>query len=149
MSALFAFLHHVAAFTLVSAVVVEWVLMRDAPGPTSIRRLARADAFVGLSSTAIVVIGALRVLYFEKGAAFYMHSPGFMAKMVLFIAVALVSIYPTRHFIAWSRALKAGEAAAPSPSAIACVRRLLHLELAGVVLILFAAALMARGIGNW
>ena len=153
MPALFAFLHHVAAFVLVSAIVVQWLLMRDSPTPTSIGRLARADAFIGVAAVSIVVIGVLRVLYFEKGVAFYMHSPAFFAKMALFVAVALLSIGPTVRFIGWQRALKAGNAErnaiAPSATQVAMVRRLLHLELIGIVLILLCAALMARGVGNF
>ena len=123
MSALFAFLHHVAAFTLVSAIVVEWLLMRDEPTPLSIRRLARADAWVGMSAVAILVIGALRVTKFEKGVAFYLHSPGFYAKIGLFIVVSLLSIYPTVQFIRWNRTLREGRAITPEASTLATYAR--------------------------
>jgi len=43
MSSFFAFLHHVAAFALVAALVVEFVLIRDELSATTVRRLARAD----------------------------------------------------------------------------------------------------------
>jgi putative membrane protein len=79
------------------------------------------------------------VFYFEKGAAFYFQNGAFLAKMVLFVAVALLSIYPTLKFLAWRKGIDA--------SAVPTIRRLLHLELVGVVLILLCAALMARGIG--
>ena len=148
-SALFAFLHHLAAFTLVSTIVVEWLLMRGELTPLAVRRLARADAFVGASAGAILAIGALRVMYFEKGPAFYMHNAAFLAKMALFFGVALLSIYPTIQFIAWSRAVKAGRAVAPDGAKLARVRKLLHLELVGIVFILLFAALMARGIGSF
>ena len=117
--------------------------------PLTVRRLARADAFVGASATAILVVGALRVMYFEKGAAFYMHNAAFFAKMALFLVVALMSIYPTIRFIAWSRAAKAGGPIDPLASQVALVRKLLHLELIGVVLIVACAAMMARGIGSF
>ncbi len=147
-SAFFAFVHHVAAFALVAAVTVQWLLMRDAPTPLSVRRLGRADAIIGAAAITLVVVGTLRVLYFEKGAAFYLHSAGFLAKMALFIGVAVLSIVPTRQFIAWKRALAAGQAIDGSGSAVTTVRRLLHVELVGVVAILLCAALMARGVGH-
>lgn len=134
-----AFLHHVAAFTLVAAIVVEFVVIRDELTPRTARRLARADLVLGLSAGVLLVVGLLRVFYFEKGAAFYLQNGAFIAKMVLFVAVALLSIYPTVKFLAWRKGI--------DPAAAPAIRRILHLELVGVVLIMLCAALMARGIG--
>jgi putative membrane protein len=138
MSAFMAFLHHVAAFTLVAAIVVEFVVIRDELNMRSALRLARADLVVGVSAGVLLVVGLLRVFYFEKGAAFYLHNGAFVAKMVLFGAVALLSVYPTLKFLAWRKGIDA--------AAVPAIRRILHLELVGVVLILLFAALMARGI---
>jgi putative membrane protein len=139
MSAFMAFLHHVAAFALVAALVVEFVVIRDELNVRTARRLARADLVVGLSAGVLLVVGLLRVFYFEKGAAFYFQNGAFIAKMVLFVAVALLSIYPTLKFLAWRKGIDA--------ASVPRIRRILHLELMGVVLILLCAALMARGIG--
>jgi putative membrane protein len=136
-----AFLHHVAAFTLVGALVVEFVLVRDPLTPALARRLARADMILGMSATVLAVVGLLRVFYFEKGAAFYFHNAAFIAKLALFIAVALASIYPTVKFLRWRKAL--------DPAAMPAIRRVVHLELVGIVLILLCAALMARGLGQF
>ena len=141
MNAFMAFLHHVAAFTLVAALVVEFVLLRDPLTPALARRLARADMILGMSATVLAVVGLLRVFYFEKGAAFYFHNAAFIAKLALFIAVALASIYPTVKFLRWKKAL--------DPAAMPAIRRVVHLELVGIVLILLCAALMARGIGHF
>ena len=141
MSALFAFLHHVAAFALVAGIVVEFVLIRQELSPVAARRLAFADMVVGLSAGVLLVVGLLRVFYFEKGAAFYFGNAAFIAKMALFVAVALLSIYPTVKFLSWRKK-------APDAASVPAIRRVLHLELIGVVLILLFAALMARGIGS-
>lgn len=138
MAAFLAFLHHLAASALVAGIAVEFVLIRDAN--TNARRLALTDMVVGISAGVLLVVGVLRVMYFEKGAAFYMNNAAFIAKMALFGAVALLSIYPTVKFLSWRRK-------APDAASVAAIRRVLHLELAGVVLILLCAALMARGIG--
>jgi putative membrane protein len=139
---LFAFLHHVAAFTRVSAIAVEFVLMRGEIDARTVRRLGIADMVVGISAGVLVTVGLLRVFYFEKGASFYWHNVSFIAKFALFIAVALLSIYPTVKFIAWRKGVV-------DPASVATVRRILHWELIGVVLILLFAALMARGIGYY
>lgn len=142
MNVLFAFLHHLAAFTLVSAIAVEFVLMRGEIDARTVRRLGIADMVMGISAGVLVTVGLLRVFYFEKGASFYWHNVSFIAKFALFLVVALLSIYPTVKFIAWRKGTV-------DPASAATVRRILHWELAGVVLILLFAALMARGIGYY
>jgi len=136
MSAMMAFLHHAAAFALVTGIAVEFVLIRQELNAALARRLALADMVVGLSAGALLVVGLLRVFYFEKGAAFYFHNAAFVAKLALFVLVALLSIYPTVKFMAWRKN--------PDPAGVPAVRRILHLELVGVVLILLCAALITR-----
>ena len=63
------------------------------------RRLPIVDAVLGVSAGFLVVIGMLRVFFFEKGAAYYFHSHAFMTKLSIFIAVALLSIIPTIEFL--------------------------------------------------
>ena len=145
MSTLFAFLHHVAAFTLVSAVAIEFVLIRQELNASTARRLLATDAVLGISAGALFVIGLLRVFYFEKGAAYYFSSHAFMAKFSIFIVIGLLSVVPTVEFLSWRKALKAGQAPAPRPEKITLIRKLLHGELIGIVIILLCAAVMARG----
>jgi putative membrane protein len=47
--------------------------------------------------------GAARVVWFGKGAAFYLHNPVFYIKLALFAAVGLMSIPPTLQFLRWLR----------------------------------------------
>lgn len=143
MSALFAFVHHVAAFALVAALVVEFVLMRDELTAKTARRLRLADMVLGISAGGVLVVGLLRVFYFEKGAAFYFHSVTFIAKLALFVLIALLSIYPTVKFLSWQK----GEAPSVDQGTVRTIRTLIHLELIGIVLLLLFAALMARGVG--
>jgi putative membrane protein len=150
MSTLFAFLHHLAAFTLVGALAVEFVLVGmiergAALSPASARRLAVADAVLGAAAGILLVVGLLRVFFFEKGADYYFHNPAFLTKFSLFILVALLSIIPTREFLAWRRALRAGQAAELDARRLSRVRLIIHGELGAVVVILLCAAIMARG----
>jgi len=145
MSTLFAFLHHLAAFTLVSAIAVEFVLIRQELTASSARKLLAADAVLGVAAGLLFVIGLLRVLYFEKGAAYYFSSHAFMAKFAVFIAIGLLSIIPTVEFLSWRKALRAGQTPQPSDGKITLIRKILHGELIAVVIILLCAAIMARG----
>jgi putative membrane protein len=147
LSALFAFLHHLGAFALVAALAVELALLRGELTLERARQLRIADAVYGASAGFVLAIGLLRVFYFEKGASYYFHSVPFLAKLSLFVIVALLSIRPTVEFASWKKPLKEGRAPAVSESRIRTLRRLVHWEAAGVVFILLAAALMARGVG--
>lgn len=145
MSTLFAFLHHLCAFTLVSAVAIEFTLIRGELTLSSARRLQATDLVLGISSGALLVIGLLRVLFFEKGSDYYLHSYAFIAKFSVFIAIGLLSIVPTREFLSWRRALRAGQVPAVSAARLEFIRKILHGELLAIVIILLCAAIMARG----
>ncbi|MDA1117028.1 MAG: DUF2214 family protein [Proteobacteria bacterium] len=147
MISLFAFLHHVAAFALVATLVVEFVLIRGELDARSARRLQLTDLVFGLSSGVVLLVGLLRVFQFEKGAAYYFHSAPFLAKLVLFAAVGLLSIIPTREFLSWRNGLKQGHAPVLSAEKRRRLLAVMHWELVGVVLILLCAALIARGVG--
>lgn len=141
----FAFLHHLAVFILFAALVVEFVLLQDELTLSSARKIRFADMAYGIAAGSVIVIGLLRVFYFEKGAAYYLNSVPFWIKMAAFLSVGVMSILPTMEFLSWSKPLKAGQAPSLTPQKIRSIRRLIHLELAGVVVILLAAALMAKG----
>jgi putative membrane protein len=146
-AALFAFLHHMAAFTLFAALVVQFVLIRDALTVESARKIQRADMILGISAGVVLVAGLARVFHLEKGAYYYFHTWTFIAKLSLFVILALISIIPTMEFLRWRPAVKAGQVPAVSPEKIKSIRSIIHYEMAGVVLILLFAALMAKGIG--
>jgi putative membrane protein len=148
-AAFFAFLHHVAAFALVGAVAVEFVLIRGELSVASARRLQATDAVLGAAALLVLVVGLLRVFLFEKGAGYYFHSVPFLVKLGVFIVLLLASISPTIEFLSWKAALKRGAVPAVAPAKLRTLRRILHWELAGVVVILLCAALMARGVGHF
>ena len=130
MSTLLAFLHHLAAFTLVAALFCQNVLFPD-------RRVRKIDALYGASAGVLLVIGLARVFFFDKGAAYYFGNLFFLAKLATFIAVGLLSIYPTVMF------RRASLTEVQSRRILVALR----LQLAGVAAILLFAALMAKGIG--
>jgi putative membrane protein len=145
MTVFFAFLHHVAAFTLVAAVAIEFVLLRGELTLWAARRLQATDAILGAAATVLLVVGLARVFWFEKGAAYYFHSHAFLTKFALFIVVGLLSIVPTLDFLSWRKATKAGETPVVAAPKLKRVRMVLHIELAAIVLILLCAAIMAKG----
>ena len=146
-SAVMAFLHHLAAFTLVSALAVEVAMFKPPLSAAQARRLQLADLIFGLSAAAVLVIGGLRVAYFEKTAAYYLHDVYFLTKLAAFLLAALLSVYPTITFLSWNAPLRAGAAPEVSAGRTRRVRLCLMLELTAILVILACAALMARGFG--
>jgi putative membrane protein len=145
MTTLFAFLHHLAAFTLVSTVAIEFTLIRQDLTLSSARRLQVTDLMLGIAAGALLIIGLLRVFFFEKGASYYFHSHAFLMKFSLFIIIGLLSIIPTMEFLSWRGALKAGQVPVIEARKKRLVTGVIHGELLAIVIILLCAAIMARG----
>jgi putative membrane protein len=146
-SALMAFLHHVAAFTVVAALAVEVALFKPPLSLTQAQRLVRTDTIFGASAAILLAVGMTRVWYFEKGPAYYWHDAFFLIKFGAFLVAALISVYPTVTFLSWNRGLKAGVAPEIPAGRTRSVRLCLMLELTAILVILLCAALMARGFG--
>jgi putative membrane protein len=120
---------------------------RALKGPLDERGVARvlaADNVWGLAALLWIASGLLRAFAgLEKGAAFYLSSRLFWAKMALFLAVLLLEVWPMVTFIRWRVARGRGQA--PDTGGARRLYTLNHLELALVVVIVFVAAFMARG----
>ena len=145
MSTLFAFLHHLAAFTLVAALAVEFTLIRQELTLWSARRLQVTDMVLGIAAGFLLIVGLCRVFFFEKGSDYYFHSHAFLAKFSIFILVGLLSIIPTVEFLSWNKPLRDGQVPDVSTRKLRLVAAVIHGELFAIVLILLCAAIMARG----
>jgi putative membrane protein len=145
MSTLFAFLHHLSAFTLVAALAVEFILIRQELTLASARRLQITDLVLGIAAGLLLAIGLSRVFFFEKGASYYWHSHAFLVKFGLFVIVSLSSIIPTVEFLSWRSAIQAGQVPVVEASRRRRVTVIIHAELFAIVIILLCAAIMARG----
>jgi putative membrane protein len=146
-NSLMATLHHIAAFAVAATLVYEFVAFRRNLTVEEARRILKVDTAYGISASLLVVVGLLRVFFFEKGSAFYLNNHMYWTKMGLFILVGLLSIYPTVRFLKWRTPLNENRAPEISDDEFKKIRRLLHLELGGIGLILVVAPMMARGIG--
>ena len=146
-TAFVAFLHHLRAFTLVACVVYEFIAYRRGLTVEEARRIQRADLTYGISAGLLLIVGLLRVFLFEKGMNFYINNLFFWVKMAAFVLVGLMSIDPTVRYLRWNKALGENRAPEINDREFKQTRLLLSLEVAGLAVILFAAAWMARGIG--
>jgi putative membrane protein len=147
MAAFFAFLHHVSAFLLFAALMLELVLIRMTLTVESARKILLADMIYGISAGVLLLVGLGRVFHFEKGAVYYFHTWTFITKLGLFILIGLLSIIPTREFLRWRDSVKTGQVPIVAPEKLKSIATIIHIELTAVVVILLMAALMAKGIG--
>jgi putative membrane protein len=145
-AAILSALHLLALAIGLPAVVLRARALRDAPDPAAVRRALDADTAWGIAAVLWLLTGPARVFGpFEKGAAFYLSSPLFYAKIGLFLAVFVIEIAPMATLIRWRMALGRGES--PDLGAAPLFATLSWIEAALVVTIVFVAAFMARGFG--
>ncbi len=143
-SAFFSFLHFVAVFGLVGVLAVEWATLGKSPTYREARRLQLSDRWYGIFAVLLLVVGLLRVFYFEKGSAYYFGNLFFHVKIGFFIIVGLLSIYPTVRFLKWRAWTHEGKAPVVPVAEYKALREVIRLELLLVLLIALCAALMAR-----
>jgi putative membrane protein len=147
MSAVVAFLHHIAFVAIMLTLAIEMVLLKQPMTLDNAKKILRFDAIYGMSACLILLVGVLRIMAFEKGLAYYLYSGPFHAKMGLFILLGLISIYPTMVFLKWRQPLKHGIVPSIDPALSRRLRILIHVELTLLALMILNAALMAKGIG--
>src|SRR5947207_14415933 len=92
-SALMAFLHHLAAFSLFAALAVEVALFKPPLSVLQARRLQRTALIFGIAAGVVLVLGMLRVAFFEEGPGYYWRDAFLLIKLGAFIDVALIAIY--------------------------------------------------------
>lgn len=143
-----AWLHFVFAFILVGALCAELFILRLPVDAQVARRLLRVDLFYGVSAILIILAGVARVLWGAKGWDYYNAQPFFWAKMLVLGAIGLISIFPTRAFIRWTKGFNADPQYVVAEAQIKSLRRYVMIEVHLIALLLLFASFMARGIGG-
>ena len=146
-----AALHLIALGLGLGAVLTRGTALRDALTPGSLRRAFRSDALWGIAFMIWLVTGLWRLFgETEKSVAYYMTNHVFFAKMGFLVIILALEIWPMITLIRWRIAIRRGEPA-ETVANVAAARRIAiisHVEATLVVLMVFAAAAMARGYGT-
>ncbi|MDB6063014.1 MAG: hypothetical protein JWM78_3117 [Verrucomicrobiaceae bacterium] len=145
-SAIFAFLHFSAVFGIFAIVFFERLTFSKALSFIEAKRIQVCDRWYGLCAVFVLMVGFLRIAYFEKGLTFYTTNTFFYAKITLFIIIGLLSTYPTVRFIKWSPALRQGIAPTVSAKAYKIISLILRTQLILLFAIVLCASFMARGV---
>lgn len=145
-SAVVSSLHVLALAIGLPAVFLRGRALKGPLDAAGLRRLLAADNVWALAAVLWIVTGLLRAFGgLEKGTEFYLRSPLFWTKMALFLVVVLLETGPMVTFIRWRSQLGRGLTVDTSPAR--ALYTLNHIELAIVVVMVFVASLMARGVG--
>ena len=103
-----------------------------------------ADNLWGLAAFLWLATGLLRVFAgLDKPTGYYLHAHVFYAKMGLFLVVVLLELRPMITLIRWRGALRRGVAV--DTTAAPALARISQIQVALVVMIVFAATALARG----
>ncbi len=118
---------------------------RALAAPVNVAAVLRADNFWGLAALMWIGSGLARAFGgLEKGTAWYLHNNLFQLKMGLYVAAAVLELWPMYVFILWRVAEKRGQ---PIDIRHAPRLRLISgIEAALVCAMPFVAAAMARGL---
>jgi putative membrane protein len=139
--ALLGYLHFTAVFAFFAFLSIELYLVRSSLDAARARELARANIWYWGSVAAVAATGVARLFAGAKGAAFHVHAWPLYAKLLLFVAVAGLTLKPAAAYRRWV----AAGTAVPDAERIA-VRGRLMAAVHAAALIPLLAALMARGL---
>jgi putative membrane protein len=143
---LLAAFHLLALGIGLGAVWVRGRSLRSELQPDGLRRVFRADALWGAAAALWLGTGIWRLLAgLEKPTNYYFQNHVFLTKMGLFLVILALEVGPMITLMRWRRLMAAGQSldtgAAHRMATISFVQAGL------VVLIVFTATAMARGIG--
>jgi putative membrane protein len=148
LDAILAYLHFTAIFLLFAFLTVQIILIRQPLDVRMVRLLGRMDIWYFSSAIAALVTGFLRATMGAKGADFYFNAWPIYAKIVLFLAVAVLSVKPTMTFIRWRRMQERDAAWQVPKDEQAAMRRLIMVEVHLAALIPVFAVIMSRGLAS-
>jgi putative membrane protein len=144
-SAIVAALHYLALAIGLPAVFLRGRALKGLLDDQGLRRLFAADTAWGVAAALWVATGLLRAFGgLEKGSAFYLQSRLFYLKMALFLAIVALEVWPMMTLIRWRARRRHGMRVDMSQAPL--LAHLNHAELALVLVMVFVASAMARGL---
>lgn len=143
-----AALHLIALGLGLGAVLNRGTVLREVPDMRSVQRAFRADTLWAIAAGLWIATGLWRYLAeTEKSMGYYNANYLFVTKMILLGAILVLEIWPMVTLIRWRIAIRRGG----SPGVVAVPGRariiatISHVQALLIVLMVFAAAAMARG----
>ena len=146
-SALVAYVHYLGIVLCFGALMFERIILKINLSKNETISIIIADLIYGIAGLAILITGILRVKYYGQGGDFYTSNPIFWFKVLLYIIIGVISLYPTATYILWVIPLSKNKLPVISENLVKRFKLILMTELVGFAVIPFFATLMSRGIG--
>jgi putative membrane protein len=141
-----ASLHLLALGIGLGAVWARGRTLRSSLDLVSLRQVFMADSLWGLAAVLWVSTGLWRLLGgLEKGTGYYLQNHVFLTKMALLVLILLLELRPMITLVRWRAAVSRGQS--PDTRSASLLARISFIQTWLVVLMVFAAAAMARGVG--
>ena len=111
-----------------------------------LQRVFLADTIWGIAAVLWIVTGLMRAFGgYEKGTEYYMHNGAFLIKMVLLALILILEIWPMVTLIQWR--IRQSRRTLTDTNAANAIARISWIQTGLVILMIFAATAMARGLG--
>jgi len=133
------------------AVVYRATALRELVTESSLKRAFKFDSLWGIAAGIWIVTGVWRLLAsIEKPASYYFGNSLFQSKMGALVLILILEIWPMITLIRWRMQLRKGmaPAAIAAPETVKRIAILSHIQATLIVIMVFAAAGMARGYGT-
>ena len=145
-SAIVSSLHLLALAFGLPGVYLRGRALRGPLDDSGLARLFAADTVWGAAAVLWVATGLLRAFGgLEKGSQFYLSSPLFWVKMAFLLLIIALEVWPMVTFIRWRIARGRGQT--PDTTHAGALYAINRVQVVLVVVMVFVASLMARGVG--
>lgn len=145
-----AALHLIALGLGLGAVIARGTQLREPPTFASVHRAFRSDTVWGIAAVVWIASGLWRLFGMtEKPLDYYRVNGLFHLKMTLLALILILEVWPMMTLIRWRIAARRGVAvqALVTPTLAKRIMIISHTQAVLIVLMVFAAAGMARGYG--
>ncbi len=143
---LLAALHLLALGIGLGAVIMRAQGLSSSLDTDELRRVFWADTMWGVAALLWIATGLYRAFGgIEKGTTYYLHNWAFALKMGLLILILILEVRPMTTLIRWR--IQTGRSQALDTAPARGMAAISWIQAGLVVLMVFAASAMARGIG--
>jgi putative membrane protein len=145
-----AALHLIALGVGLGAVLTRGNALREPVSSGSLHRALSADTVWGIAAALWVITGLWRLFgATEKPTSFYTNDSYFIVKMALFVLIVALEVWPMMMLLKWRRSMQRSALTKDIvvPATARRIAMISHIEALLVVLMVIAAAAMARGYG--
>lgn len=139
-----AWFHYLSIMLMIASLLGEHLLLKQQLAAAEAGTIQRLDIVYGASAAIVLITGIMR-MFLEKGVAYYNHHIGFHILFGIFVATALLSIYPTVVFLRWRYDTRAGRGQQLVHGQFKKVQMIVRVEMTLLLLAPFFATWMAHG----